>query len=113
MCVCDERACLAVCCPRVPRRTPLFSRRPHPALIPTLTPSFLSPPPPPLHPPPVRYDFGIMYDVFAPALTTLNIFGLLLSVFLMVKGLKFPSTKDCGSSGSWVIDFMWGTELYV
>ena len=53
-----------------------------------------------------------MYDVFAPALTALNIFGLLLSVFLMVKGLKFPSTKDCGSSGSWVIDFMWGTELY-
>jgi len=30
----------------------------------------------------------------------------------MAKGLKYPSTADCGSSGSLVKDFLWGTELY-
>lgn len=58
------------------------------------------------------YDFGIMFDEFAPILSCLNIIGLSLSAFLYVKGLNFPSTADCGSSGSMLIDFVWGTELY-
>ena len=58
------------------------------------------------------YDFGIMYDNFPGYIAFLNIFGLAFCVFLNIKGLNFPSTGDCGSSGSRVKDFLWGTELY-
>jgi 7-dehydrocholesterol reductase len=58
------------------------------------------------------YDFGIFFDVFPGALAILNIFGLALCVFLVFKGKHFPSTDDHGSSGSFVKDFLWGTELY-
>jgi 7-dehydrocholesterol reductase len=58
------------------------------------------------------YDFGIMFDVFPSALSFLNIFGLVFCLFLMLKGLHFPSTEDCGSSGSLAKDYLWGTELY-
>ena len=33
-------------------------------------------------------------------------------VAFVVQGLNFPSTADCGSSGSFFKDFTWGTELY-
>merc|ERR1712227_837816 len=33
-------------------------------------------------------------------------------MFLMVKGLTFPSTQDSGTTGSVVKDYLWGTELY-
>lgn len=58
------------------------------------------------------YSFGIMYDVFPSSLSFLNIFGIVFCIFLMFKGLYFPSTDDNGSSGSWVKDYLWGTELY-
>uniref|UniRef100_A0A7S4JWF6 7-dehydrocholesterol reductase n=1 Tax=Odontella aurita TaxID=265563 RepID=A0A7S4JWF6_9STRA len=58
------------------------------------------------------YDFGIIYDVFPGSVAFLNIFGLLFCVFLTLKGLYSPSTEDSGSSGSWVKDYLWGTELY-
>lgn len=58
------------------------------------------------------YDFGIMYDLFPDSIAFLNIFGICFCVFLMLKGLYLPSTGDCGSSGSIVKDFLWGTELY-
>jgi len=31
---------------------------------------------------------------------------------LMIKGLTFPSGPDHGSTGNWVVDYYWGTELY-
>lgn len=58
------------------------------------------------------YDFGIIYDVFPESVAALNIFGFIFCIFLMLKGLTFPSTGDCGSSGSIIKDFLWGTELY-
>jgi len=58
------------------------------------------------------YDFGIIYDIFGPLISALNLFGLVFCLFLYVKGLNFPSTKDCGSSGSFMLDYYWGTELY-
>ena len=58
------------------------------------------------------YDFGIFYDVFPGAVAFLNVFGLVFCAFLTFKGLYFPSTEDCGSSGSFVRDYLWGTELY-
>lgn len=61
---------------------------------------------------PQPYSFGILYDVFPSALSFLNIFGFVFCIFLMVKGLYYPSTQDSGSSGLMVKDFLWGTELY-
>mmetsp|Transcript_38178 Transcript_38178/g.85852 ORF Transcript_38178/g.85852 Transcript_38178/m.85852 type:complete len:536 (+) Transcript_38178:56-1663(+) len=58
------------------------------------------------------YNFGIMYSLFPQSLSFLNIFGIVFCVFLMYKGLHFPSTEDNGSSGSLVKDYLWGTELY-
>lgn len=58
------------------------------------------------------YNFGIMYDAFESSLSFLNIFGIFFCMFLTYKGLCFPSTQDSGSSGSWVKDYLWGTELY-
>lgn len=58
------------------------------------------------------YDFGIIYDVIMPLMGVLNVFGLAFCLVLYVKGLYFPSTQDCGSSGSFIIDYYWGTELY-
>jgi len=58
------------------------------------------------------FDLGMMYDNFLPMINLLNIFGLLFCVLLTVKGLKYPSTADAGSSGSYVVDYYWGTELY-
>lgn len=58
------------------------------------------------------YDLGIIYDVFPGSVAFLNMFGIVFCVFLTCKGLYYPSTADCGSSGSLVKDFLWGTELY-
>jgi len=58
------------------------------------------------------YNFGIMFDLFGPSLALLNIFGILLGIFLTIKGLTFPSTDDSGTTGSIFRDFLWGTELY-
>ena len=58
------------------------------------------------------YSFGVLYDLFPSSLAFLNIFGILFCVFLMLKGIHFPSTQDNGSSGTWVKDYLWGTELY-
>lgn len=58
------------------------------------------------------YSLGVLYDLFPASLAFLNIFGILFCVFLMLKGIYFPSTPDHGSSGSWVKDYLWGTELY-
>lgn len=58
------------------------------------------------------YDFGILYTLFPSSLAFLNIFGIFFCVFLTFKGLYYPSTQDNGSSGSWVKDYLWGTELY-
>lgn len=58
------------------------------------------------------YDLGIIYDRFPGSVAFLNIFGIVFCMFLTYKGLNYPSTADCGSSGSIVKDFLWGTELY-
>ena len=58
------------------------------------------------------YDFGIIYDLFPESVAFLNLFGLLFCLLLRYKGIYFPSTSDSGSSGSFVKDYLWGTELY-
>eukprot|EP00592_Proboscia_alata_P014535 CAMPEP_0194395268 /NCGR_PEP_ID=MMETSP0174-20130528/124328_1 /TAXON_ID=216777 /ORGANISM="Proboscia alata, Strain PI-D3" /LENGTH=599 /DNA_ID=CAMNT_0039191183 /DNA_START=65 /DNA_END=1865 /DNA_ORIENTATION=- len=58
------------------------------------------------------YDFGIFYDTFTGSVAFLNIFGMIFCAGLTMKGLYYPSTQDCGSSGSIFKDYLWGTELY-
>jgi len=58
------------------------------------------------------YDFGIIFDLFPSTLAFLNLFGIVLAGLLTFKGLTFPSTNDCGSTGVWWRDYIWGTELY-
>jgi hypothetical protein len=48
----------------------------------------------------LRFDFGVIYDVFPEMISCLNIFGMGLALFLYYKGLNFPSTADCGRSVS-------------
>ena len=57
------------------------------------------------------YDFGVIYDVFPAVISILNIFGVLLVGCLYYKGLRFPSTADCGSSGSFLSDYAWGASV--
>jgi 7-dehydrocholesterol reductase len=58
------------------------------------------------------FDLRLLYDIFPDLIQVLNIFGLVFCVFLTYKGLKRPSTEDAGSSGSYWLDYYWGTELY-
>lgn len=55
---------------------------------------------------------AIIYDEFGYILGALNCFSLLLCLALYLKGIYFPSTTDCGSSGRFLFDYYWGTELY-
>jgi len=54
----------------------------------------------------------LIYDELGPIMTTLNGAALAASLLLYVKGLRWPSTADAGSSGSALMDVYWGTELY-
>lgn len=58
------------------------------------------------------YSVTIVYDHFDEFLGTLTIFTHLLCIFLHIKGLLWPSTSDCGTSGNLIFDYYWGTELY-
>jgi len=57
-------------------------------------------------------DISIVYDKMGNCISFMSLFAFLFCLFLTFKGLYFPSTKDCGSSGDYIIDFFWGTELY-
>lgn len=54
----------------------------------------------------------ILYDHFPELLGALNIFSLVFCFFLLLKGYWFPSSADSGSSGNFIFDYYWGTELY-
>jgi len=54
----------------------------------------------------------ILYDQLGYLLGALNCFSLLFCFFLYLKGIFSPSTTDHGTSGSFLFDYYWGTELY-
>ena len=58
------------------------------------------------------YSVTVVYDHFDEFLGTLTVFTHLLCIFLHAKGLLWPSSSDCGTSGNPVFDYYWGTELY-
>lgn len=55
---------------------------------------------------------GLVYDNLGKLLSSMNLFAIIFCLFLTIKGLNFPSTKDSGSNGNLIVDFFWGTELY-
>jgi len=54
----------------------------------------------------------IIYDHLGGILGGLSIFSFFFCVFLYIKGIYFPSSSDCGTTGNFIFDFYWGTELY-
>lgn len=54
----------------------------------------------------------IIYDNLGPLFGALNLFSLLFCLFLYFKGRYAPSSTDCGSTGHFLFDYYWGTELY-
>lgn len=55
---------------------------------------------------------NIIYINFPGILGALNVFSLLFCLILYFKGRFKPSTSDSGSSGHFIFDYYWGTELY-
>lgn len=58
------------------------------------------------------FSASIIYDHFGEILGALNLFSLLLCVFLYLKGRYKPSSTDSGITGNIIFDYYWGTELY-
>lgn len=54
----------------------------------------------------------IIYDHLGGLLGALCIFSFFFCIFLYLKGIYFPSSSDHGTTGNFVFDFYWGTELY-
>jgi len=55
---------------------------------------------------------SVVYDRFGQLLVTSSLLAFVLCVLLYVKGLRFPSTSDAGTTGSPIRDLYWGTELH-
>jgi 7-dehydrocholesterol reductase len=58
------------------------------------------------------YSVTIVYDHFDEFLGTITVFSHVLCLFLYVKGIAWPSSTDCGTSGNPIFDYFWGTELH-
>ena len=55
---------------------------------------------------------AMIYDHFGEILGALNVFALSFTLLLYVKGLCCPTTPDSGTTGSFLFDYYWGTDLY-
>jgi 7-dehydrocholesterol reductase len=55
---------------------------------------------------------AIVYTHFGDILGALNFTALVFCLFLYLKGKYFPSSTDNGSTGNFLFDYYWGTELY-
>ncbi|CEK09137.1 phosphatidylethanolamine N-methyltransferase family domain-containing protein [Legionella hackeliae] len=58
------------------------------------------------------FSASIIYDNFGAIIGALNCFSLVLCGLFYVKGRFLPSSTDSGSSGNFIFDYYWGTELY-
>lgn len=58
------------------------------------------------------YEIGIFYIYYRQMISALCVFAFFFCAFLCLKGHFFPSSTDCGSSGSIIMDYYWGMELY-
>ena len=55
---------------------------------------------------------AIVYNNFGDILGALNFTALVFCAFLVFKGKYFPSSSDNSSTGNFIFDYYWGTELY-
>ncbi|WP_131794756.1 7-dehydrocholesterol reductase [Fluoribacter gormanii] len=58
------------------------------------------------------FSASILYDNLGALFGALNLFSLILCVFLYLKGRFFPSSTDSGTTNNILFDYYWGTELY-
>lgn len=58
------------------------------------------------------FSATIIYDNLGEILGALNIASLVFCLFLYFKGRYFPSSTDSGTTGNFIFDYYWGTELY-
>ncbi len=58
------------------------------------------------------FEGGVIYNNSGNLLSSMNLFALLFCGFLYPKGIYFPSSTDCGTTGNILFDYYWGTELY-
>ncbi|MDR3476432.1 MAG: 7-dehydrocholesterol reductase [Gammaproteobacteria bacterium] len=58
------------------------------------------------------FPANIIYDNFGNIIGALNIFSLFFCLFLYLKGRFIPSSTDSGTTGNFIFDYYWGTELY-
>ncbi|KTD17966.1 7-dehydrocholesterol reductase [Legionella jordanis] len=54
----------------------------------------------------------IIYDEFGAIIGALNCLSLLLCLAFYFKGKFWPSSTDSGTTGNFIFDYYWGTELY-
>ncbi|XP_055333414.1 uncharacterized protein LOC129584973 [Paramacrobiotus metropolitanus] len=55
---------------------------------------------------------SLIYDNLGDILGALNLTALAFCLFLYFKGIYFPSSTDNSSTGNFIFDYYWGTELY-
>lgn len=55
---------------------------------------------------------SIIYDHFSAIIGALNIFSLVFCFMLYLKGRFKPSSTDNSTTGNFIFDYYWGTELY-
>lgn len=55
---------------------------------------------------------GLIYDHLGDVFGALTLFSLVFCLGLYVKGRFAPTSADSGSSGSFIFDYYWGTELH-
>lgn len=53
-----------------------------------------------------------VYDLMGEIIAALCLGGFALCILLNLKGRYMPSSSDHGSTGSFILDFYWGLELY-
>lgn len=58
------------------------------------------------------FSASLLYDELGAILGALNILSLGLCLALYFKGIYAPSSSDSGSTGNFLFDYYWGTELY-
>lgn len=58
------------------------------------------------------FPASIVYDNLGDILGALNLVALGFCLFLYFKGIYFPSSSDNSSTGNFIFDYYWGTELY-
>jgi 7-dehydrocholesterol reductase len=54
---------------------------------------------------------ALIYDMMGELLSSMNVIALVFCLILYFKGLFAPSTEDCGSSGSFIVDYFWVSRL--